>query len=153
MDLRQIRHVTFPKDQVRGAHLLAPPPPASSRLRAASSARYPSRCTLRPRAQEQGWNFNPDMFLSLFLGLISFYSFSFHRTGSSPPRTFSNCSKQASPRGGSPRSEHTFQLHGLQYAEDLLTLGLGSSTSSHRQGLYYRQEQPVFGPARPPSAI
>ena len=45
LDLRQIRHVTFPKDQVRGAHSLAPPPPASSRLRAASSARYPSRCT------------------------------------------------------------------------------------------------------------
>lgn len=47
--------------------------------------------------------------------------------------------------------EAIWLLHGD--AEDLLTLGLGSSTSSHRQGLYYRREQPVFGPARPPSAI
>ena len=52
LDLRQIRHVTFPKDQVRGAHSLAPPPPASSRLRAASSAQYPSRCTQRKRCRD-----------------------------------------------------------------------------------------------------
>ena len=52
LDLRKIHHVTFPKDQVRGAHSLAPPPPASSRLRAASSAPHPPRCTPRPRAKK-----------------------------------------------------------------------------------------------------
>ena len=56
-----------PKDQVRGAHSLAPPPPASSRLRADSSAQYPSRCTqaswvssaLSERVSQGDWSFLP----------------------------------------------------------------------------------------------
>ena len=36
----------------RRALSLTPPPPASSRLRAASSAPHPPRCTLRPRAKK-----------------------------------------------------------------------------------------------------
>ena len=55
LDLRKIHHVTFPKDQVHGAHWLAPPPPASSRLRAASSAPHPPRCTPRPTAKKSVW--------------------------------------------------------------------------------------------------
>ena len=52
---RLICHGTFPKDQVCSAHSLAPPPPASSHLRAASSVPHPPHCTPRPRAKKSVW--------------------------------------------------------------------------------------------------
>lgn len=46
------------------------------------------------------------MFLSLFLGRISFIHLVFTAPGSSPPRTFSSCSKRASSQGGSSFRAH-----------------------------------------------
>ena len=51
LDLRKIRHVTFPKDQVRGARTRSLPLPQPA-LSAASGALHPPCCTPRPRAKK-----------------------------------------------------------------------------------------------------